>query len=327
MKRIAASLFISILTIGSCSKKESPTTAHRDEPRNEAEAGLAMQQFVTQISKSAKAMKPGFNIIPQNGADLAYTNLNPRQGKNYQYIQGIDGFGVEELFYTEDGSIDSARVAILSALKNDRKILVSEYIPDTPQINKVAQYNLEAGFVPFIRMKSNYSYSHIPERIRNQNQDDVTEMDQVRNYLYLINPKEFETKEAFLESLSQTNFDLLIIDLFYDQQPLTKSELDRLKTKADGGKRLVVCYVNIGSAEKWRYYWNKSWKIGKPSWLRKKYEGYDEEFYVAFWDPEWKGIVYSGPDSYIRKIIHAGFDGAYLDNTEAYHYLFHEHQE
>src|SRR5690606_21097373 len=109
-----------------------------------------------------------------------------------------------------------------------------------------------------------------------------------------INPKEFESKEVFLKSLADTNFDLLIIDLYYDGQQLSKADIDTLKRKANGAKRLVICYINIGSAEKWRYYWNNTWKVGKPSWIRKKYEGYEVEYYVEFWNPEWKGIVFRG---------------------------------
>ncbi|RZJ72907.1 endo alpha-1,4 polygalactosaminidase [Flavobacterium sp.] len=326
MKRFSVFFLLSLLLV-CCSKKEKPTAAPREIPRNELEAGLEMQKFVRQISNYAKAENKNFNIVPQNGSVLAYTNLNPKQGKNYEYIQSVDGFGVEELFYTEDGSIDSARVALLNALKNDKKVLVSEFVPDSKKIDKIVKLNNDAGFTPFIRMKSNYAYSHIPERIRNQNQDDVTNMDQVRNYLYLINPKEFENKEAYLKAISDTNFDLLIIDLFYDMEQVSKSDVARLKTKTDGGKRLVICYINIGSAEKWRYYWNKSWKVGKPSWIKKKYEGYEGEFYVEFWNPEWKGIMFRGPDSYLKKIINVGFDGAYLDNTESYHYLYNEQED
>lgn len=324
MKRYCATVFLLLLLLLSviaCSRKET-FEVKGNAPSNEAEAGVSMQKFVTRISKYAKTLKPGFNIIPQNGSVLAYTNLNPKQGKNYEYIAAVDGFGVEELFYTQDGEIDSSRVALLDALKNDRKILVSEYIPDASVINKIARDNLDAGFVPFIRMKSNYSYSHIPERIRNENDGNVTHMDQVNNYLYLINPKEFDTKEDLVASISETNFDLLIIDLFYDDLALTKQDVERLKVKANGGKRLVICYMNIGSAEQWRYYWGKNWKIGKPGWLKKSYEGYEGEYYVEFWNKEWQSLIYGSSDSYLRRIIDAGFDGAYLDNTEAYHYLF-----
>lgn len=325
MKRFSA-LFIPVLLIFlavGCNPKETPQPK-KNTPAREADAGVEMQKFVVRLSKYAKALRPDFNIVPQNGSVLAYTNLNPKQGKNYEYIQAVDGFGVEELFYTEDGAIDSARVALLDALKNDRKILVSEFIPETKDINAVAKMNLDAGFVPFIRMKSNYMYSHIPERIRNQNQDDVLQMDQVRNYLYLINPKEFDTKEAYLFALADTNFDLLILDLFFDDAALTDSDVARLKQKKDGGKRLVICYMNIGSAEQWRYYWKKEWKIGQPEWLKKKYEGYEGEFYVEFWNKEWQSIIYGSKNSYLQRIIDSGFDGTYLDNTEAYHYLYYQ---
>ncbi|RZJ66167.1 MAG: hypothetical protein EOO50_10910 [Flavobacterium sp.] len=323
MKRFSALFlpFFLLLTIVACGRKET-TQARKSNPAHEADAGVAMQKFVIKLSKYAKALKPGFNIIPQNGSVLAYTNLKPKQGKNYQYIEAVDGFGVEELFYTEDGEIDSSRVALLDALKNDRKVLVSEYIPDSDVINKVANMNLDAGFVPFIRMKSNYIYSHIPERIRNENQDDVTNMDQVRNYLYLINPKEFDSKEDYLKALADTNFDLLIVDLFYDEEQLSKADVASLKQKKDGGKRLVICYMNIGSAEKWRYYWQTSWKVGKPDWIKKAYEGYEGEYYVEFWNKEWQSIIYGSQSSYLFRIIDAGFDGTYLDNTEAYHYLY-----
>lgn len=326
MKRFHAKypvLFFLVFALA-CSRKET-VEVKRTDPSNETEAGVRMQKFISKISKYAKTLKPGFNIIPQNGSVLAYTNLNPRQGKNYEYIAAVDGFGVEELFYNEDGEIDSARVALLDALKNDRKILVSEYIPDASVINRIAGENLDAGFVPFIRMKSNYNYSHIPERIRNENEDDVTQMDEVRNYLYLINSKEYDSKEALLKAVEDTNFDLLIIDLFFDDQALTKQDVERLKVKANGGKRLVICYMNIGSAEQWRYYWKKDWKIGKPKWIKKKYEGYDGEFYVEFWNNDWEQIIYGSKDSYLRRIIDAGFDGTYLDNTEAYHYLYNKH--
>lgn len=323
MKRYCATILLLhlLLTAVACSRKET-AVVKGNAPANEAEAGVSMQKFVTRISKYAKTLKPGFNIIPQNGSVLAYTNLNPKQGKNYEYIAAVDGFGVEELFYTQDGEIDSSRVALLDALKNDRRILVSEYIPDASVINKIAGDNLDAGFVPFIRMESNYSYSHIPERIRNENAGNVTHMDQVNNYLYLINPKEFDTKEDLVTAISGTNFDLLIVDLFYDDRALTKQDVERLKVKANGGKRLVICYMNIGSAEQWRYYWNKNWKIGKPGWLKKSYEGYEGEYYVEFWNKEWQSLIYGPSDSYLHRIIDAGFDGAYLDNTEAYHYLF-----
>ena len=80
-------------------------------------------------------------------------------------------------------------------------------------------------------------------------------------------------------------------------------------------------YINIGAAEKFRYYWKSKWRIGFPSWLKKNYEGYEDEFWVKFWKKSWQKIIFEDNDSYVQKIVEAGFDGAYLDNVECYYFL------
>ena len=69
------------------------------------------------------------------------------------------------------------------------------------------------------------------------------------------------------------------------------------------------------------YYWRKPWTINDPSWLKKKYDGYENEVWVEYWNQEWQDIIYGNDDSYTRKVIDAGFDGVYLDNVEAYYFL------
>ena len=42
---------------------------------------------------------------------------------------------------------------------------------------------------------------------------------------------------------------------------------------------------------------------------------------VRYWDPEWKRIIYGEDDSYLDRIMNAGFDGAYLDIIDAFEYF------
>ncbi|MFD0779257.1 endo alpha-1,4 polygalactosaminidase [Flavobacterium myungsuense] len=100
--------------------------------------------------------------------------------------------------------------------------------------------------------------------------------------------------------------------------------MNQLKTKANGAKRLVIAYMNIGAAENWRYYWNGNWILNDPVWIKKNYAGYENEFYIQFWNPEWQTIIYGNDKSYLKKIIDAGFDGVYLDNVEAYYFLYNK---
>ncbi len=156
-----------------------------------------------------------------------------------------------------------------------------------------------------------------------ENNNDIVSMGDARNFLYLLNAKNFSTRESYLQALAATNYDVIILDLFYGDTPLSPSEVETLKTKANGGKRLVISYINIGAAERFRYYWQKQWVLHIPHWLRKKYEGYPDEYYVKFWALEWQEIIFGNENSYLYKIIGAGFDGAFLDNVEAYYAIYY----
>lgn len=298
-------------------------TSAKDKPlvvKNSA--AQKMQKFVTSISGYAKELKPGFIIVPQNGIELAFNDADPKQQFNKTYLDAIDGFGVEELFYFDTLNIDDRRLEALRKLVDKKKILNSDFVVNNNDVDDAKERNKKEGFVPFVRWESNYNYQKIPTNILNENDTDVYTMSHVRNYLYLINPSRYDTKEQFIDAIRKTNFDMVVIDLYFGNTPLTPEDINLLRDKANGRKRLILCYMNIGAAENWRYYWGRGWSMGDPKFLKKKYEGYDNEIYVEFWNPDWQKIIYGSDDSYVKKIIDAGFDGAYLDNTEAYVWLY-----
>lgn len=284
-----------------------------------------MQQFVIDLAKYSRERKPGFIIIPQNGPELGFVNAKPEGAFADEYINAIDAFAVEELFYNGTYSPDEYRIELLKKLRAKKPVMVSEFISEDANIKDAIDRNEKLGFICFPRSKENYHYNIIPKQIPNENADNITDMSQVRNYLYLINNGKFDNKEDLISKVSKTNFDMITIDLFfYRKNMYTPAEIERLKTKANGGKRLVICYMNIGAAENWRYYWKLNWKLGEPDWLAKRYEGYEDEYWVKYWEPEWQEIIFGNDDSYLKKILDAGFDGAYLDNTEAYYFLYRD---
>ena len=109
--------------------------------------------------------------------------------------------------------------------------------------------------------------------------------------------------------------------MFFDDLEFTADEINQLKRKKNGGKRLVISYLSIGEAEKYRYYWNSSWQIGNPSWLDGENPEWNENFKVKYWNNDWQKIIYGEDDSYLMKIIHTGFDGVYLDIIDAFEYF------
>lgn len=294
-----------------------------NENRKMKNEGILMQDFVIEISKHAKNKKNNFLIIPQNGAELAFEKVDPSKKLNLNYLKAIDGLGIEELFFNEVEKKDSYRLEMLRQIKEHKKILVSEVVANDEMAKEAINKNNEEGFLCFPRQKNNYHYGSLLTEIENENDKNISSINDCKNYLYLINSDKFSTKKELLETLANTNYDLLLIDLFYLSFPFTKDEINILKKKKNGANRLVISYMNIGAAENWRYYWDANWKLGKPSWLKKNYPDYDNEIIVAYWHSEWKNIIYKDKDSYLNKIIEAGFDGVYLDNVEAYYMLTH----
>jgi len=108
------------------------------------------------------------------------------------------------------------------------------------------------------------------------------------------------------------------MDLFHEGEPYTAAEIAGLRTKAGGGTRLVLCYVSIGEAEDYRYYWQPGWSPGNPSWLEEENPDWPGNYGVRYWDPAWQAVIFGGDDSYLGRVLAAGFDGAYLDRIDAF---------
>ncbi len=311
VSRIALIFGLFCLLLSACSKEK------RAEKKGEK-----MQDFIMEISKYSRQIDPDFIVIPQNGVELAFNHMDQENGLNGPFLDAIDGFGVEELFYNGGLEVDDYRLQMCREISQKRKVLVADYLNNVSDEADAVQQNLNEGFICFPRRSTNYDYLEIPQTVINENSLDIDQLSEAQNYLYLISSNAFATKQEMIAAIAETNFDAVIIDAFFGDDLWTASEIAQMKTKANGGKRLAISYMSIGSAEKYRYYWKESWKLHKPRWLKKPYEGYEDEIWVKYWEREWHEIIYGNESSYTKKIIDAGFDGVYLDNVEAYYFLY-----
>lgn len=130
---------------------------------------------------------------------------------------------------------------------------------------------------------------------------------------------------AELAKIAASPYDVVVIDSedYPDgnERFLTPEEVNSLKKKPDGSRRIVLSYFSIGEAESYRWYWKPEWTKKKPSWVGKENKEWKENFVVKYWDPTWQKIVYGSPDAFADKIMAAGFDGFYLDRVDAYYYV------
>lgn len=119
-----------------------------------------------------------------------------------------------------------------------------------------------------------------------------------------------------IDSLCLSHYDLLVIDqqrsLKGSEGHATAADVSRIRNSLNskGENKLVVCYIDVGQAESYRYYWQAGWETGNPEWLLDPDpDGWNSSFGVKFWSPEWKTIM----KHYIGRIIDDGYDGIYLD--------------
>jgi cysteinyl-tRNA synthetase, unknown class len=110
-------------------------------------------------------------------------------------------------------------------------------------------------------------------------------------------------------AIAGTDADVAVID-----ETAGAAMVEKLKRKPGGGRRIVIGYLAIGEAEKWRGYWKTCCAGGSPSWLTSRTQGWAGNYAVKFWEPGWKAIVMQR----LNALIAAGFDGVYLDRADTW---------
>ncbi|MCD4696995.1 MAG: endo alpha-1,4 polygalactosaminidase [Bacteroidales bacterium] len=306
-----------------------------DEEDTNSPSGMNYKQemrgFVIGISEYAKISKTDFFIIPQNGIELITTNGEEDGPIQTSYANAINGHGQEDLFYGYENddqptpaNDNSYLRAFLDKSKSAGKtILVTDYCSTPANMDDSYNQNNSAAYVSFAadeRELNNIPGYPVP--VYGENNAVVTTLPGVKNFLYLINPENYNSKSDFINAVTSTNYDLLIMDLFFnDGSEFTAAEINELKNKENGGKRIVISYMSIGEAEDYRYYWQASWDSNWPSWIDSENPDWEGNYKVKYWHEEWQDIIFGKNNSYLQKIMDANFDGVYLDIIDAFEHF------
>jgi len=322
MRTKMVGLFLA-LALFSCSDDEEETTYDKDFKQE-------MRNFVISISNYAKQIDPDFIIIPQNGQELVTINGEEDGSPCLAYLNAIDGVGREDLFYGyDDDNIATPleernyMLAFLTVCENNNvEVLTTDYCWTHSKMDDSYTQNQLKGFISFAAPERELNViPDYPLNPYNENSSDILSLSDAKNFLYLLNPENYTTKQQFISAIQQTNYDLLIMDCFFDNVLFTSDEVTQLKIKQNGGQRLVISYMSIGEAEDYRYYWQNSWSVGNPAWIENENPDWEGNYKVCYWDPEWKAIIYGNNDSYLKKILDAGYNGVYLDIIDAFEYF------
>lgn len=294
-----------------------------------------MRTFVVSIAQTARLSSPAFAVIPQNAQELIehadISAAGELGGADIEsYMDAVSGTGREDLYFGYEDDDKATPEAVSSYMKTfcdafraaGKKVFVIDYCSTPSFVDFSYAQNYKNGYISFAADERNLTnVPAYPSAPFNENGDAVLSVADARNFLYLINPERFSSKENFVDALCKTNYDMFIIDLFCADEKLDFSDVQRLKVKPNGARRQVIAYMSIGEAETYRYYWNENWKRSKPEWLKKENPSWKENYKVAYWHPEWQNIIFGTEDSYLQKILDAGFDGVYLDIIDAFEYF------
>jgi len=112
------------------------------------------------------------------------------------------------------------------------------------------------------------------------------------------------------------NYDALLRSparmLVVDPSELDGGRVARLRS----GGRVVLGYLSVGEAERYRGYWRAAWTKAPPSFIGPENPDWPGNLKVRYWDGAWEALVARELDA----LVAAGFDGAWLDVVDAFEF-------
>ncbi|BEU87571.1 alpha-1,4-polygalactosaminidase [Selenomonas sp. TAMA-11512] len=290
----------------------------------------AMIDLTEKLGRYARGREAEFLLVGNGPVGLLEATEDNSEENVARLVGALDAFFMESIFYDgyeEDGkesekndadTADYLAAMLRKPLLAGKQVFTLDYVKG----EKIAEVEALGDAAGYISEGGDRLLDVIPERApRGENAADVTRLKQVKNFLVLLNPEHFSTRESYIEALAATNYDLLIVDLYYGDRPLTAEETSRLKRKANGGRRILLSYMSVGEAADYRPYWKKEWESERPHWLAEPNPEWPGSYKARYWAKEWHDLLYGRSDAYIDRIIAAGFDGAFLDVMDAWQYF------
>lgn len=283
-----------------------------------------MREFIKELRANTSSQRM---FITQNGNELYFDD---KHNINDDFFPVTNATTQESLYY---GDVLKFNTATNKALKEEllslvtpvrqhgKPVFVINYAKGTTRKNKLLSEDAKTNFVS--EMLPSFNASKTYESIHPYSTKDITSLNDVENFLCLLNPEEFSDINDYYNHLKETEYDLLIIEASHNGKFFTKEQIENLKVKKSGGKRIVISYFSIGEAEDYRFYWKKSWNQNRPSWIVEENPDWEGNYVVEYWNPEWKKII----KNYQKKLDAIGVDGYLLDTVDSYYYFEDKYEQ
>lgn len=303
-----------------------------------------MRYNINLLANYAKVKNADFQIIVHEGEELLNKNLweydlegynNARQKKGgafdptfllhgkkklsepsigsspHDYVKNINGIVLNNLFCSNrkhNAIAENFGLKVTSIDECDSEESFDEAIQES-----LGNNHLIYGFTSRKNLFKNTIHPIINENAKN-----IYKTNDANNILFIMNDSHYKSKDAMIEDIRNANFDIIIIDPFFKHhKPFSKEEVESLKYKKNGTKRLIFAEMNISEARTDDSYWHKSWKINNPEWIKRASFVDKNGVIVEYWQDTWKKII----SKYFKDIVDSGYDGAFLTGLENHKYF------
>jgi endo-alpha-1,4-polygalactosaminidase (GH114 family) len=305
-----------------------------------------MREIVWRVAAAAKKSNPHFIVLVRNAPELLITEKREWTWASYRdpdgaaagkyapigsvqrrYLKYIDGMLIDGLYYGHDSygaqtnQADTQRLTqAAKALTNEgRRVLTIEYAEEKAKVAQALSLTAKAKTLSYIDQDGDKRLGRIPKTHPvAENPDHITAFDAVRDWLPMFHSESFPSRDAWVQAMAATNYDLLLVHPFWrGQESLTKDDVAQLKFKALGTQRLVMATLPVGRASDAAWYWKPEWAMGDPAFLKTPSPDDPSQWIIEYWADDWKAIIAKE----LAGLMSLGFDGILLDQIDAYLYF------
>ncbi len=304
-----------------------------------------MRDNLQMLIDYARGNRPGFKIITHEGQELLYRsawedardgynlsrrkkgsiedttflsheNETPRQPKpdtpEYKYLRSVDAVALNNLFC---GKGREQNITF-----NNRLGLISiDYCQSSEAADKAIVRSVLDKKILYVFENTENAFNDIASQpLINDSAKNVGQVAEARNILILTDDGRYTSKDRFVQDISRTNYDIVVIKpLFAHTQRFSPEDIRRMQFKKNGSRRLLIAEMNVSEASPQDYFWHERWKVGSPSWLVRKSFVEPNAVITQYWHEEWRRII----SKHFKDIIATGFDGVFFTGIQNHFYF------
>lgn len=295
---------------------------------------MKMRENILFLVKYAKAVNPDFVTIINGGEDLLHIDEIEILTDKYNHLSSNAPFSniVDKNAMTSDLILIDNIEAISSpnALCGDncefkeiqesgiRKIYIEKAKNKEELENTIKEVNSKDELL-YIFSDVDEAFKNIKgEMIINENAKNIFSINDAKNISIITDDSKYNNKFELIKDINNSNYDIVIINpMFQDKTAYTKKEVESLKLKRNGLRRMIVAQMNISEANPYKYYYKKEWEISRPDWMVRASFSDNNGVITQYWNEEWKAVI----AKYFKDIVSSNFDGAWLTGAENFEYF------